>query len=204
MTDWARTWARRERQRVIYDAPTIRSHAPLFSDYARILFPASGGGLSPMPWSSALERTITPETRWDEGVARSRNLGTTAGDLPLGVALSLVEALRAHEDSVSFGYWEGYGDVERQQVAFEAVLPPDDRALWFVRGLGAEVVSLTGRVGRGPMRWYPDHQRWAVTGDIYDRSVIVSGASDVVDAILARPDLEAVRVPPSLARSVMV
>lgn len=197
------TWIQHELERVELDSTTIRSHAPSLGAYARVFFPVTRGDNRPVRWSSALDCVITGQTRWDAAAARAKDLGTASGDLPLDVALSLVEALEADADPITFAYWVGYGDTRRPRSTSTAVLPPDGRELWFARTRGAQIGLLTERVGRGPMRWYPDHRQWAVTGDVYDRSVIVSGAAGVVEAVLAHPGLEAVRVPPSLPRSVL-
>lgn len=70
-------------------------------------------------------------------------------------------------------------------------LPPDRTFFLFTGAL------LTTKLPQGlrlPLRWWPADHAWCVGNDIYARSVFVGGASDVIEAILHAPRLEAFEV----------
>lgn len=203
MTPDAQDWVDLERARVVPQSRTIRAHAPAFPSYARVFFPVTTNGARPRSWSETFDRPVAADLRWDDRSARRLEMETATGDLPGSVAAPLLRALQGEADTIVFGYWAGYGDIAAPADAFTAVFPPDERDLWLLRARGHDVADLAARIGRGPMRWYPEHRRWSVTADIYDRSVIVGGDGPVIDAVLASHDLEAVKAPASLLRSAL-
>ncbi len=203
MTIEQQVWTEAERDRVVPNTRTIRTHAPAFPSYARVFFPVATNGARPRSWSQVFESPATPGTTWDDRRARRLGVETATGDLPAAVAGPLLRSLGGERDSIEFGYWAGHADIARPSAAFTAVLPPDDRELLFVRGAGDDLGDLAAQVGRGPMRWYPDHRRWSVTADVYDRSVVVGGDDLTIGAVLACDDLEAVRAMASLPRSAL-
>ncbi|PZF56519.1 hypothetical protein DEJ23_10150 [Curtobacterium sp. MCSS17_008] len=198
MTPEQQAWTDLERGRVEPSSRTIRAHAPAFPSYARVFFPVTSNGARPRSWSQALGRPVTPDVRWADCLSKDPDIETATGDLPWAVAAPLLRALDGGRDSIVFGFWAGHADTSLPATGFAGVFPPDGRELWFVRATGDDVAELTVDVGRGPMRWYPDHRRWSVTADVYDRSVIVGGDRPTIHAVLVSSDLEAVEVPDSL------
>lgn len=203
MTPEQLSWTDLERTRVEPASPTIRAHAPGYPSYARVFFPVTTNGAHPKSWSQVLGRAVTPDIRWDDRRGRRLELETATGDLPNAVAALLLRLLGGDRDTIAFGYWAGHADISRPADAFAVALPPEERELWFVRRTGDDIADLMTEVGRGPMRWYPDHRRWSVTGDIYDRSVIVGGSHPTINAVINSRRLESVRVSAALPRSVL-
>jgi hypothetical protein len=114
---------------------------------------------------------------------------------------ALNEALRpatSTPDDVLFAVWEGWGSDPWESFPGRAQVPFTARACWLLRGPleGAEVaLDLTPWGGTlRPLAWWPSDRAWAAHCDVDWTCTCVAGTEQLIDAIVAHPGLEAVRI----------
>lgn len=205
--DWHQ-WVSEERSLLRTEDASIRAFTPKAEAYARVLFPVTTAGSGPTTWSQAFGfARLTAETVWPEERARSLGVGSAYGEVPPEVTAVLIDVLEAaaavRDEPVVFAWWSGYGDAVAPPDVHRGVLPPDDREMWFASSQLDALPALSAQVGRGPTRWLPTGHTWSVTSDIYDRSVIVAGSAQLVNAVISEPALEAIVVSDRMRRAAL-
>lgn len=178
------------------DGNTVASYVTAgFEAYARVLNPVRGPGDQRRPWSDFLPSgtTLAADAQFHDlrsGSKAGAPMTGTVDDAVLGV---LLEALVADDRAqVIVAQWEGYADAELPSGADAQVLPPDRRSgIWALSA--AELRART----RTPMRFWDPQGNWAVGNDIYARSVFIGADRELIEALVADPRLEALRVEPS-------
>jgi hypothetical protein len=180
---------------------TVRAIVPDAPAIARVFLPTSGT-TSTIAWAEVLGSAPTSVTRWS---LDPTNDSPPMGDAPIGVTTAIGQVLVAIASctEAAFAWWRGYGDVQIPDDFARFALPPDDRDMAVTIAELSELPDLTATVGRSPTRWIAVDGSWTVTADIYDRSLLVAGTTELIEAVLAAPDLEAVRVTADLALEVL-
>jgi len=199
-------------QKVHPFAQDIGSLVPdVFEGYARVLHPAklaAADGERDVTWrqiARASRRLFHPQMQfgniagtWSAGDAHTSNWSSApkVGTLSIGVAQSLSRVLRSHTTSSRcwFAIWDGWGCLGRP------VLPKFElpgRAYFLAEG-DLDDVTQTACEGnfvfQSASLWWPDDRAWLVATEVDLDSTYVGGAAAVIDAVLADPALEAVRV----------
>jgi hypothetical protein len=181
----------------------------VFERYARILHPAWSSAHEPVPWDVAAAwsgRTADALAQWEllsvpiAGVAEAPPFVAPpdTGGLPPASLAALCEVLAAHTgtpDRCYVGVWEGYGWPEVDWAGPE-VLDLEERSFHVRRG----PISIAVEVGwrqdshvswsKPPTLMWPADRAWFVASDTDLDSTYVGGSGALVDALLARPDLE--------------
>lgn len=195
---------------------------PEFAGYARILHPAGGrgGNHQGLPWSevaSRLSRQFHPDVQFshlvDGEIYEHPALGDvtpSSGSLPLSVLRSLVtflEGWTASDEPCWFAMWDGNGtwwqgahggdgrfDDERDAVLTRTPrLHTEARRYFLMRGVLVDVVPLyDAAAGQSPALWWPDDHSWLVSTEVDAFSTYVGGSEDLIAALLANSEIEAV------------
>lgn len=195
-----------------------------FAAYARLLHPVldqSGSSRRPGPrtrwaqvarWSGA---PLTPATRFWQ-VALPEQLprepdpsdGAPASDV-LGAhdGRALARMLRARTEAPEqcwFGLWEGYGWIEQSRSAPVAGSPrggtlvrlPERGYLLYRGPVEAGLAFLPERRELADL-WWPADRSWFVYGDVDLNATYVGGSAELIGALLASDELEAVPADPA-------
>lgn len=173
-----------------------------FADYARVFHPAHRDGAL-VTWRAIAEangRKAHAEMQFGNIAGAWRqsprpDLWTSppaTGSLEL--ASALVEVLRAHTTTPErcwFAVWEGWGGFDPGTPRF--VHP--QRRYFLARGAieAAESSVLEDWVRQSPSMWWPDDRAWFVSTEIDFTYSYVGGTRECIDAILAHPQIEALR-----------
>lgn len=185
---------------------------PVFDGYARVFHPAVryiGDDDLDVTWAevATANRTVAhPVMEWgsltgsmdffeDADQSPLWDQAPARGHLPAGVAEALTEVLRQHTvtpDDVFFGVWSG-GVIAGDAPLL--VLP--GREHWLLRG---PIDLAAANMAEEPSEqsaslWWPADRAWFVTTDIDLVTTFVGGSARCIDDLLARPALEAARVP---------
>lgn len=176
-----------------------------FDDYARIFHPAGRGG-EPVRWRAIAEenrRNVHPEMQFGN-IARAwrqsprPELWTTAprsGTVPLELARALAAVLRTYTttpERIWFGVWEGWGGFDPGTPRFEH----PNRRYHLARG-GIEDAAATiypdAWAHQSASMWWPDDRAWFVSTEVDLPYTYVGGTRECVEAVLAHPEIEALR-----------
>jgi hypothetical protein len=151
-----------------------------------------------MEWTS-----ITGSWRYHEFSESQPGLWDVApneGSLPHRQVVELAKILREHTgtpDHCYFAIWEGFGTSRDVGVAAKLSMPHRDMLL-FSGPLSAAGTSFGELFGDGsylsPSLWWPADRAWCVATDVDLRSSYVGATNAVVNALLADPELEVMRV----------
>jgi len=119
------------------------------------------------------------------------------GDLPDGIAAVLAAVLGEHTatpDRCWFGFWEGWGCEEIQEIPAPMFEIPHRRMLLWTGPVTAIATSLGGQSAN---LWWPGDRAWCVATEIDFMSTYVGGARACIEALVSHPDLEAAVVAPT-------
>jgi hypothetical protein len=115
------------------------------------------------------------------------------GALPSENARALVEVLRPSTiEPCYFGLWRGYGWIEGNTV--RVVRVPQREYLLFRGPLEIVLDGPWTRWHQTPNLWWPQDRTWFVATEIDFDSTLVGGSRSLIDAVLARADLEALEI----------
>lgn len=148
-----------------------------------------GGRVHPEVQAEAL----APPERWQpDGFGEPLR-----GQLTPTVAQALVEVLEPATSTphdALFALWDGHGDEPPERWPGAALVGDDHRRHIFLRGPVAAALSPLGtfRDRLGAQLWWPADRAWLVASEIDFAWTYVAGGRQVVDAVLAHPDLEVV------------
>ncbi|WP_328535348.1 hypothetical protein [Streptomyces sp. NBC_00344] len=188
--------------------------APGFAAYARVLHPASLGE-RPVRWSAvgaAYGHEVVPGTDWHTLIGMDRDYPNAEvyglpgvwdehpaeGPTPLGVARALIPVLARHtatSEHCWYGLWNGYGRWDFDQLPSFAT-PGRDEVL--LAGTLSDAVSPASldEFAELPDLWWPQDRAWCLGGDVDLVSTYIGGSGELIDELLAAPELEAHRVAP--------
>lgn len=185
---------------------------PVFSSYARVFHPAFLAG-KPVSWRAVAQasgRVMHPLAQWrrlnpgsdprDLSSLRARpgvwDEEPSLGTLPTFVAARLAFVLGARtttSDSCWFAVWGGYGGLDPHWTqAPRFSLPGRDMHL-----LSGPVSAVAHSLSDGELHanlWWPSDHAWCVATDVDMVTTYVGGGVDVIAAVLADPELEALPV----------
>ena len=186
-----------------------------FSDYARILHPASAIGTigddAPVRWAEIAARTgrvMHPQVQFgrlsgsnDPYECPDWINPPSLGELPETVAPPLVAILKRHTNTPARCYlciWEGYGSFEEQFPQAARVALPDRTYLLFVGPIEAvlKLATWDNAITLPPNLWWPADRAWCCATEIDFLETLVGGSAACVDEILACPELETFRLSP--------
>ena len=179
----------------------------------RVLHPASDEDGEPARWAdvaAATGRRVHPLVQWDAVSTVVRGARTRPGwdgeepdpgNLDPAPLAALVGVLAEHTGTPQdcrFCLWEGWGEVRGPAGAAagppvrvggrEHVLLPGPLAAALELG---QQVSPTLFVPRSPNLFWPADRAWCAATEVDLDSTLVAGSAELVDAVLAHPDLEA-------------
>jgi hypothetical protein len=175
---------------------------PGFEAYGRVFHPAALAG-EPVSWSeiaTANGKVLHPEAQFESitGVDPWRGNQPGLWDSPprihdaSDIVRPLLQVLLAQTSTPDRGWfcvWEGWGGMTRP--SFEARVRRPMRAYWLMHGPLVAVVDGFGAFGaQGPSIWWPDDRAWCVATEIDYRWTYVGGTGQLIDDLIADPDLE--------------
>ena len=196
-------WIRERLHPFAQDAGSVVPEA--FDAYARAFHPAGRDG-DTVKWRAIAEangRTVHPEMQFGNIAGSWRDsprpdLWTSpprSGTLSPNLARALVDVLRAHTTTPErcwFAVWEGWGGFDPRTPRFEL---PSRRYFLATGAIDAAASSVREAwVQQSPSMWWPDDRAWFVATEIDLDSTYVGGTKACIDALLAHPEIEAVRV----------
>lgn len=175
-----------------------------FDHYVRVFHPALRDG-DTVTWRAIAEangRTVHAEMQFGNIAGAWRDsprpdLWTSPprnGTLSPDLARALNDVLRAHTATPErcwFGVWEGWGGFDPGTPRFE--LP--GRRYFLAAGSIDDAASsvLEEWVQQSASMWWPDDRTWFVATEIDLDSTYVGGTRECIDALLAHPQIEALR-----------
>lgn len=178
-----------------------------FPAYARVLPPAHDPNDERRHWWSEIaEYTGVPliaETRFNDLVAGSARWGRPAeGGLhaqETRVLATVLADFTQTPDRAFFCPWEGFGLEETEAWSDRPMrVQAPDRAYHLLAGpVAAAPVLPTPVEWRCASLWWPADRSWLVATDIDGYLTFVGGSHAAVEAVLADPALDTVRVQPS-------
>ncbi len=191
---------------------TVRGMMPEgFPAYARLFHPAYvGEEMQPIRWSKVASwtgRTAHPLMSF----ARIANLSEdvaepdppwgehpSGGSIPIPECRMLIDLFRGYTDTPDrcwFGVWEGNGYINPRLYRPARVKAPHRDHLLFRGPLESVMKFLEGDPGFrhyvSPSIWWPDDRAWCVATDVDLPHSYVGGSEECIEALLARPELEA-------------
>ena len=192
------------------DFATVRALVPeSYPAYARIFHPAyrSPKEERPVRWSEIAAwtgRTVHPMMQFERiailEMYRNPSWGWRPGNgsIPEAECRTLIEVLKhftATPDRCWFCLWEGYGDINPRLYDRARVKAPGRDHLLF-RGPLESVMKFAGEdqefgLHIPPSIWWPDDRAWCVATDVDLPHSYVGGSEECIEALLARPELEA-------------
>jgi len=176
-----------------------------FADYARVFHPASRGN-RPVPWRAIAEadgRTVHAQMQFGNIAGAWResprpDLWTNpprTGSLPPELARELVEVLRDWTTTPQrcwFAVWEGWGGLEPGTSRIDH----PNRRYYLAQGRledAASTVYPEDWAHQSASMWWPDDRAWFVATEVDLDSTYLGGAKTCVEAVLAHPEIEALR-----------
>jgi hypothetical protein len=175
-----------------------------FEAYARIFHPVLLPDGQHERWRDIAERngrTVHPEMqfhlidtpRGEAPPAGYSGAGPSCGRLPLETRRALVERLQSitgPQDDVWLCAWEGYGDIDDQDVEARVELPA--RSYLLARGsLATALESAQEQWDQSANLWWPDDRAWFVTTEIDYAWTYLGGPAQLIDDVLRDPRIEA-------------
>lgn len=176
-----------------------------FEDYARVFHPARRGEATAVTWREIAARNgrrVHREMQFGNvagswSASPQPELWTSpphAGTLAPELARALASVLRRHTATPEvcwFAVWEGWGGFDAGTPRLElpgrryflATGTIDDAAASVIQEWGQQSASL----------WWPDDHAWCVATEIDLDSTYIGGTSECIDALLAHPQIEALR-----------
>ncbi len=181
-----------------------------FDGYARVFHPAYRDVPdSPVTWrqiAAANGRKVHPEMQFG-GIAGTWShrsgqpdlwsVEPRVGSLPLDLARALVGVLRPHAatpDRCWFAVWEGWGGLTPPRDAAKLELP--HRRYFLATGTLEDALrTVNGPQGayRSASMWWPDDRSWFISTEVDLSWTYVGGSRACIDAVLADPQIEALR-----------
>ncbi len=170
-----------------------------FERYARVFHPADD-----LRWAdvAAMAGTVFHrEAQWHLLMGDADVQEPYPGTLPVELMAPMVEALRAHTTTPErcwFAVWEGHGCSASWVLEAPAFEVPGRRMRLFAGTVDDIRRSFcTPPFHQSANLWWPDDQAWCVSTEIDFAWTYVGGPSACIDAVLARPELEAVEASPT-------
>lgn len=181
-----------------------------FEGYARVFHPAHRDRPDrPVPWRAIAEansRAVHAEMQfgsiagtWDRRSPR-RDLWTMPpreGTLPRELARALVSVLRLHTavpEQCWFAVWEGWGSLVVPRDLPKLELP--HRRYYFAKGTVEDALSTVNGpewAYQSASIWWPEDHAWCVSTEVDFPYTYVGGTEQCIDAVLAHPEIEALR-----------
>ena len=198
----AASWIRGHLHPFAQDAGSVMP--AVYDDYARLFHPA-GRDDAPVSWRAIAEangRTVHPEMQFGSIAGAWRqsprpdvwSTPPQTGSLPPEIRSALTDVLRAHTTTPErcwFAVWEGWGGFDPGTSRFDL---PGRRYFLATGAIDAAASSvLEGWAEQSPSMWWPDDRSWFVSTEIDFTYTYVGGTRECIDAILAHPDIEALR-----------
>lgn len=187
---------------------TVAAMVPsVFPAYARVLPPAHDPHDERRHrWSEIAAHTgvpLTAETRFDDLVAGSGRWGRPAdGGLHARETQALAGVLSSFTETPGqafFCLWEGFGLEETNAWSDRPMrVQTSDRAYHLLAGpVDAAPVLPTPVEWRCASLWWPADRSWLVATEIDGYLTYVGGSQAAIEAVIADPALDAVRVEPA-------
>ncbi|HVF75941.1 MAG TPA: hypothetical protein VM938_12925 [Acidimicrobiales bacterium] len=186
-------------ERLITFAVDVTSVVPSgFARYARVFHPHDGRRWAEV--AAANGRVVHREMQW-HAIGGDPNDAPYDGTVPVELQAPLVATLRAHTttpDRCWFAVWEGFGGIAPEVHAAPSLEIPGRRLHLFTGPIEAVGESFCEPPWRQSANlWWPDDRAWCVATEIDFCWTYVGGSADCIDAVLARPELEALEAKPS-------
>lgn len=181
-----------------------------FEDYARIFHPARRDAPErAVTWreiATTNGRTVHPEMQFGNiaGTWSRRSpqpglwsVDPRVGSLPPELARALVSVLRprtATPDRCWFAVWEGWGDLRPQRGVPTLELP--HRRYYLAEGTVDDALRTVSEPDwryQSASMWWPDDRSWFVSTEVDFSWTYVGGTKACIDAVLAHPEIEALR-----------
>lgn len=166
--------------------------------YARVFHPH--GDLRWADVAAANGRVVHREMQW-HAIGGDPNDTPYDGTLPLELVAPLGQVLRAHTatpDRCWFAVWEGFGAAPpwlHEAPSFEI---PGRRFHLFAGPVEAVEGSFCPpHFYQSANLWWPDDRAWCVATEIDFCWTYVGGSAHCIEAVLARPELEALEALPT-------
>lgn len=186
-----------------------------FDSYARLLHPARAVDGTPRTWAQVAAETCAvmhPLAQFGSLAGRrfpdvQHAVGWSGenpeeGSLPrpeLTTLCRILAGFTTTPDRCWLTVWEGWGTLpEPWRYSLPRIHQPH-RAYYLFELPLTEVVGFGERLtswAQSPNQWWPDDRAWCVATEIDFDSTFVAGSRELVDALLAEPTLEVVRVRP--------
>jgi hypothetical protein len=175
---------------------TVASMVPGdFEAVARIYHPFNPYD-DPVPWSTVMAHEHVADRRaLIDLIYNYYDFGDfeTPYEREIEPTPALVEVLRAATatpEDVLFAVWHGWGGESWDRFPNAALIDkykPTFRPCRFLRG------PVDGALHVNPMVWWPADRAWVVHTEIDAVTTLVAGREAMIEALLARPELEATR-----------
>lgn len=178
-----------------------------FDGYARIFHPARSRDGRSVTWraiAGANGRRVHPTMQFGNIAGSWRESGRedlwvappATGNLAPDIAVALIEILRLHTntpDRCWFGVWDGWGGLDPGTARFEH---PNRRYYLASGALEAASSSVYPNdwTHQSPSLWWPDDRAWLVATEIDLDSTYIGATRSAIDAVLAHPRIESLRV----------
>lgn len=179
----------------------------MFEDCARVFHPATGPDNRPVSWRAIAEangRTVHRQMQFGNIAGAWResprpDLWTSpprSGTLSRELGRALASVLRTYTatpDRCWFGVWEGWGGLESGTPRFEHPNRCYHLAEGAIDAAASTVYDDEWGVHQSPSMWWPDDRAWFVATEIDLDSTYVAGTRASIEALLAHPEIEALR-----------
>jgi hypothetical protein len=188
---------------------------PVFEAYARLLHPAGRADGSPVRWEEVAAwsgGTLHALAQWMPMAYPRRSADAPSSEVPppfdtpppdgqlppatLSALGDLLARYTTTPDSCVVGVWEGWGGWAPPGTTRAPKPELPGRAYWLLRGPLTEIGAIGWRFERrfqqlAPSLLWPAAQSWFVATEVDLDSTYVGGSSQLVEALLADPRLEA-------------
>jgi hypothetical protein len=180
----------------------------IFPAYARVFHPAYRGSDEPVRWreiAKANGKRVHSEMQFGNiaGAWSSPSpqpdlwsVPPRSGNIPLSLALALVETLRPHTATPErcwFAMWEGWGDIAAPSGSEQLHLP--GRGYFVLEGVLERalrpIAPVLGDRYQSPSLWWPDDHAWFVSTEVDHAWTYVGGPREAIAALVSHPAIEA-------------